>query len=478
MVKLVRLTTTDQQAIFDNNFNTEILINEKSQIALKSLTLERVRDVVTINESNKEIDFTIDGTAQKAILTEEIYDPLLINDPEKRLLEDMTNKFNQYAEYDENMVGFEAKCEINEGKVNIEFQQGLLNENAADWRAKPTTPSTIERTTQGSDYFYGADISGALPATIMDFTQTKYLSKGVPQISFELGQVGTSVQDCWAAGFCLTDPDEIQGLLGIDDLRYGLQLPSQSGGAISYDLIENGNLAGSTFVTPTFVNPTSELNDAIKITKELFSDTPSYRIVITHDGVDYSFTSPLLDTELTQELYPVILFLGGKENSLIRNLKNTISPFNPNHQTPTPTKGLEGFINFQGDSLRKYLRYDTLRVPPIGLNKGYPFNFNADKTYKPNNQADAFIVEFLNLPLTSWDGLIETRNPYLNVIPIVVDAGDKLIYDTPFPIFIDIDNAQQLGLRNLKVRILNNDLSPFEMTGLASMTLLIKDKDE
>jgi hypothetical protein len=142
------------------------------------------------------------------------------------------------------------------------------------------------------------------------------------------------------------------------------------------------------------------------------------------------------------------------------------------------SKHIRGFIQFQGDSLRKYLRYDTLRVPATGYNQGFPLIYKADKTYKPNNQADAFIVEFLNLPLTAWDGLVETRQPYLNVIPIQVGAGDLLIYDTPFPIFIDIDNAQPLGLRNLKVRILNNDLSPFEMTGLASMTLLIKDKNE
>jgi hypothetical protein len=479
MVKLVRLTTTDQQAIFDNNFNTEILIEPKSQVALKSLTLERVRDVITINESNREIDFNIGGTQQKAFLTEEIYDPELINDAPNRLLRNMTEKFNEYSKWSINTRGVEAKVDEKHGKVNIEFQQGILNENQSDWIANPKTPATIERTTQGSDYFYGADVSGTLPAGQIDFYQTKYLSKGVAQMSFELGQVGTSTDNLWFVGFSLTDPANAGRLLDLPDIRYGLYLPTQNGAPTNYQLIENGATAGATGRNPNFVSATSDQNDTITITKEYDdSDQVVFKVTITQSGIDYSFTSALLSQEVDVKIYPVIIFLGGKENALVRNLKTTISPFNPNHTNPTPTKGIEGFIQFQGDSLRKYLRYDTLRLPPVGTNTGFPINFKAEKTYKPNNQADAFIVEFLNLPLTAWDGLVETRQPYLNVIPIQVGAGDLLIYDTPFPIFIDIDNSQPLGLRNLKVRILNNDLSPFEMTGLASMTLLFKDKNE
>jgi len=509
MVKLVRLTTTDQQAIFDNNFNTEILIEPKSQVALKSVTLERVRDVVTINESNKEIYFTIadrdtieNEQAQTAILTEEVYDPNLMNDPEQRLLTDIKHKINQYSQYNNFMLGVEANASEVEGKVEIEFKQAPYQENQSDWIKDPV--GSIVREVSGNNVFYKPDVSGSLPLGQVDLYQTKYMSKGVAQFGFQLGQVGTSTDDCWYMGFSYTDPQTgATPLFDINNIYWGVKLPSQNAGPAPYQTIDNGTLAATT-KTPTWVSAdNTDTNDFVTIKKYFDPASPGrtiFEVAIrpANGVISFTYQKTIADADLNKNFYPVLVFLSGNGNASVKDLRSTISPYNPNHNHITPTENIDymvdeptdkkllnqiskhirGFIQFQGDSLRKYLRYDTLRVPASGYNQGFPLIFKADKTYKPNNQADAFIVEFLNLPLTAWDGLVETRQPYLNVIPIQVGVGDKLIYDTPFPIFIDIDNAQPLGLRNLKVRILNNDLSPFEMTGLASMTLLIKDKNE
>jgi hypothetical protein len=508
MVKLVRLTTTDNQAIFDTNFNTEILIEPKSQVALKSVTLERVRDVVTINESNKQIDFTVADrdtieieNPQTAFLTDEVYDPNLMNDPEDRLLTDIKHKINQYSQYYNFMLGVEAKASQVQGKVEIEFNQGPYQENQSDWIQAPV--GNIERVVSGNNVFYQPDVSGSLSLGQVDLYQTKYMSKGVAQFGFQLGQVGTSTDDCWYMGFSYTDPQNITTpLFDINNIYWGVKLPSQNGGASPYETINNGTLS-ATSTTPTWVSAdNTDTNDFVKIKKyyDLAQQATLFEVAIrpANSAVTFVYQKTIAGADLNKDFYPVLVFLSGNANASVKDLRSTISPYNPNHNHITPTeninymvdeptdqklvnqksKHIRGFIQFQGDSLRKYLRYDTLRVPATGYNQGFPLNYKADKTYKPNNQADAFIVEFLNLPLTAWDGLVETRQPYLNVIPIEVGAGDKLIYDTPFPIFIDIDNAQPLGLRNLKVRILNNDLSPFEMTGLASMTLLIKDKSE
>ena len=507
MVKLVRLTTTDKQAIFDNNFNTEILIKEKSQIALKSLTLERVRDVVVINESNREIDFTIadkdtieSELPQTAILTEQTYDPNLINDPEKRLLTDITNKINEYSQYNSFMLGVESNTSEVKNKVEIAFKQAAYQENQADWIKAPI--DGVVREVSGNNVFYKPRVAGSLGQ--VDLYQTKYMSKGVAQFGFQLGQVGTSTDDCWYMGFSYVDPQKsgTLGLFDINDITWGVKLQSQNGGPNPYQTIDNGTLS-ATSTNPTFVSAdNTDTNDFVAIKKhfDTTTQTATLSVVIrpANSATSVVFDKTIDADDINKEFYPVLVFLSGHNNASVKDLRSTISPYNPNHLHITPksnnnymvdeptdnkllnqiSKNIRGFIEFQGDSLRKYLSYDTLRQPATGFNSGFPLTFPANNIYKPSNQADAFIVEFLNLPLTSWDGLTETRNPYLNVIPIVVGVGDKLIYDTPFPIYIDIDNAQELGLRNLRVRILNNDLSPFEMTGLASMTLLIKDKNE
>jgi len=78
----------------------------------------------------------------------------------------------------------------------------------------------------------------------------------------------------------------------------------------------------------------------------------------------------------------------------------------------------------------------------------------------------------LNIGLDSYDGQIQSRVSYLSVIP-KDDRDDFIIYDTTYPVYIDINNFQALTLRNIKCRLLNNDLSPVYMVGLGTIVLLI-----
>ena len=52
------------------------------------------------------------------------------------------------------------------------------------------------------------------------------------------------------------------------------------------------------------------------------------------------------------------------------------------------------------------------------------------------------------------------------------------MYDSVYPIFIDVNNAETLSIRNIRCRILNNDLSPVNMLGLATLSILIEDGQE
>ena len=91
---------------------------------------------------------------------------------------------------------------------------------------------------------------------------------------------------------------------------------------------------------------------------------------------------------------------------------------------------------------------------------------------EPTEIADAFLIELLNLKCESYDGFLKQRKNILAVIP-KSNANGEVIYETNTPFFIDLNNAKDLLLRNLKCRVVRPDYSVLKMRGLATMVLLI-----
>ena len=90
--KLIRITTEDDSAIFDSQFDEDIVLEEKSQIALLSASF-KTSDVIILNGNNNRIDFQVgdETTRHSAFLTRGTYSVGNITD----LLDDFQNKMNQ-----------------------------------------------------------------------------------------------------------------------------------------------------------------------------------------------------------------------------------------------------------------------------------------------------------------------------------------------------------------------------------------------
>ena len=59
MVKLIRMTTENKNANFDNSISSDLVLEPYSQIALQNLALEFDPDPITVDNSNNQIDFNI-----------------------------------------------------------------------------------------------------------------------------------------------------------------------------------------------------------------------------------------------------------------------------------------------------------------------------------------------------------------------------------------------------------------------------------
>tara|TARA_R110002012_G_scaffold46121_3_gene122197 strand:- start:926 stop:2554 length:1629 start_codon:yes stop_codon:yes gene_type:complete len=105
MVKLLRLTTEKQDASFDIQFNEDIIIKPKSQMALKNVTFTMDEDVLTIDNTNSKFLFSTD------------FDPSSNDNSREFALR--FGKFNLYHSND-----------TNEELRNFQMFIELLNENA------------------------------------------------------------------------------------------------------------------------------------------------------------------------------------------------------------------------------------------------------------------------------------------------------------------------------------------------------------
>lgn len=84
-----------------------------------------------------------------------------------------------------------------------------------------------------------------------------------------------------------------------------------------------------------------------------------------------------------------------------------------------------------------------------------------------------------NLKINSYDGLKQQRKSILNLIQNGRDSTKSdFTYQTNTPIFLNLDNAFPLQVRNIDCRIVNSDYDDVEIEGEANLTILFKEKDE
>jgi hypothetical protein len=491
MVKLIRLTTTDENAIFDNDFVPNITIPPKSSIALKSLALENVISKININSRNDKLQFQV-SNAQGALetqLTHAEYD----NITAPSLFRDMNTQINK--QYDPNIegsnVGIETECFVNnENKVEIRTFRGQLSEHQGQLVLnKGAIP--VQRLTPSGGYYRS---NGTPTGNDCFMYDPRPIARGGGVLRFKIRRVNTTNANM-IFGLTSINPDTITGTsFDLTNLDYAIKIPQIQ--AIPITPFEYG--VGGTFVAsstiPSVVVNDSDNNDTLqfvinkgKIEGQVWKNGSGLSTI--HDFGDYTYPT---------KLYPVVIFLNADiqiwkyrfSPSPFHNLDNS-SSFDDKHpadggllghgnEPPAPPTVNTSFnFIFEEQSLPTFLGYDNLSIPfPVGtVVSGRSFSAVAENVFKPNNKSDALIVEFLNLTLMSYDGLVKDRKSYLNVVP-EDDSNGQILYDTPFPIYIDIDNASPLSIRNLRCRVLNNDLSSLVMRGLGTIVLLLKAPNE
>lgn len=491
-MKLIRLVTEDENSIFDNTFNDSLTLKPNSKIALQSLSIETENNVIEIDGSNDTITFGVQLSFQKTItLDRGTYNKSnfkdLLTDIQVKLNE--ATGFNVLADPDpfpvRRNLGLQWKVEVNsKNKISIGYQIGTWGEYETYWdyntakvlRLTLSNGRTLYRlANEESDFTIDNDRSMLLPY---------YVSTGCSVVRCRTNRFTEDSYPTFQGGYIIalsrTDlsnkkPDEIVD----SDISYGIHVTTTSPNTVKrYYVIVDGvhSLAGG--VLPNYEGNGDIRNDFQEIMINFDRVELNIYQNATGDLKNQIANFPYLAGE---KLYPLFILRG--KNVDFNMVRTLVSPYTfdpPINNSDVQLVGAppipirlpsENFLEMT-IGLSNFLGYDNPRYPRTGTIRVLEFDWIAENVFEPSEIADAFLIELLNLKCESYDGFLNQRKNILAVIP-KSNVNGEVIYETNTPFFIDLNNANEILLRNIRCRVVRPDYSVLPMRGLASMVLLI-----
>lgn len=488
-MKLVRLVTDDSTSVFDNTFNDSLTLSPNSKIALQSLSIDTVNDVIVIDASNSLVQFQVStGFVTSVNLTYGSYN----KDNYVNLLNDIQNKMNAATGFTlgtneiRRNLGLEWRAQINsKTQTSIAYNVGASAQYPAEW---DYTAGKVENFTAQGRQVWGQ--TAGQPNDLNNDRSMlfpKFISRGCGYLRcrthrYEAGLGAGALREGYLLALSKTDLSNVDPAnLTNADISYGIAVTHNVAGDRVYQKVTDGAysfIAGAP--TPNFIDVGNVNNDFQEIT-------------INYDKIDFNVYQNgsnvptllyQLDYPAGEKLYPLIVFRGG--NLTLNSVRVTPSPYDiaSLSSLPLPTDFLslgappqqqvnksDNFLQLS-PSLAEFFGYNTPRIPQNGFYNVAVQDYIGDVPFEPSEIADAFLVELLNLKCESYDGLLNQRKNILYVIPKSNKDGE-LIYEVNNPIFIDLNNAKDVLLRNIRLRVVRPDYSVLEMRGQATMVLLV-----
>tara|TARA_R110000803_G_scaffold89107_5_gene156260 strand:- start:2058 stop:3617 length:1560 start_codon:yes stop_codon:yes gene_type:complete len=513
-MKLLRLTSTDKNAYFDNTFNDDIVILPNSEVTLNSLSLELIPKAIEIDDVNNAITYQIkSGQGATIELSEVTYTE---DTAKKELFNDITTKLNQSLTGGTDpddvdlrptgiALGLQFKANVVDETYTTYFTKTYTGRFGVAYRIKqerqlPATSWTLTNiatsgTGNATAYKRGTGEHDAGARALSKYPITK--GCGHIRATFKTYQGEGDVKLRGVFMGITTNKDATTRA----ECEFGIQYPYADGdftmfkSGVATDLtdiytqedgvgsieIYNGKAYGVYYEWNNGNNgydryfADDELTEADSIT--------NYALELKADGSqkDYYFMYIIYGEDAETEINYTIWNpdAWNSDETVPHDIGAKISlralP------TPSPIPGI-GYIEFH-PSLSHFLGYQHPRVPIVGTTKlGRPdWIWGANFLFKSVILADSYYVELLTMNIDSYDGLTKGRKNILAVIPQTQQSTSTsntniVIYEPNFPVFLDLTNKAPITLRTIRARVLLSDGSQLPTQSLGVMTLLFKKK--
>jgi len=484
-MKLIRLTTDDRGANFKNTFNEDIIIEPFSKIALHSLTTQVQTEQIVIDAQNNEVGFNIAGSQKQIFLKHGIYDKENID----IFFNDFTTKLNESLSYNESELSRQFFVSTSANKFTLQLKTGtrmdpIPNFNNADYKflgkknVKLNTPKSITRdggvALSNDSFLY---LNSPICKGCGSFRARIFSNTNIADGGFIIALLSEPVNENTET----IDPSKIVfGVRFVDTTQ-------------PYKIYKNGEEKPSTVspvvLTPDGIGPIGQ-NDYIT----LDSYRGEIRAVVANTAVlDPSRANGLIIDSIpynhTDDLYPVIICVSA--NTTISDIICASDPFyndsnNKNYVTEDYTFGAipsmkinktaNTFLTFNDIDLAKIVGFTSNRIPINGTKQT---DLDGSLEYQGTLQlsfrdvADSYLFELMNINIGSFDSLKKQHMNLLSVIPQFDEIKERLIYSPAYPIFLSLNNPYKINLREVRARLLKEDLTGVATIGYSQATILI-----
>ena len=498
-MKLIRLYTSGERSSegrlttcsFNNNFQDNLVLPPFSKLAFLNASIDTMETEIVIDNTNNKLSYSLNSGLDKeeVTLTNAVYTKKQLND----LLLDMRAQFNNSVFLVEGgtgwlgYVGVEWNVTVRLFKVNIEYKRSALEsyEESLDFEG---TDIEFDNTTETVGVYNNTTYSST------EFTEVAMLpvpvSKGFGTIRAQIDLLERAdpqnlASNGFVIGFSTTNLSTIEPSDFTQSMiTYGLKVSLTNAGAPRYvtylDGVATTVTAGT--LTPTYNGESDPNNDYLDVS----INGSNIQIGAYTESDDYvNLTQHPYTAE--QNLYPFIAFNTGSDFTIASNLAMTPSPYFPLKTKgqnllgsvppvpPEPALGL-GTLNFESLNgevnsieLAKFLGYNEISLSTGDIVP--EFTFVAQTNFQGANLANSFIVELQNIQLQSYDGFKEGRKNILYFMS--QDSSDGYLHfevNTPQP--IDLNNKNEILLRNIRARILDDNYTPILIDSPAYMTMI------
>ena len=487
-MRLLRLTTRQPTADFEAVYNSDIVLEPNSKIALQSVSIDSDPIGVVVNSTNNQINYEINSVYKKSLqLAKRSYTTVNISE----FLTDIQSKLNNSVVFNPNdansnspkALGLEWNADRGDNnRVNIQYKRGLPNIYRGSYTLKNASFSAISAS--NNQYFLSADANNS----VSDFSQNAFLNfpmakgNGYLRCRTRTLEQGTNVKQGYIMGV-YKDGDMTSDNIDFEKIVFGIRVNINTGtGQRFYKPIING-VEGATTNMNTYVSQSGS-NEFQEIT--INGGQVDINIYRSGTSTPTNIAGSLLQYN-QEDLRPVFVFFGDRATTKIDAVRFTPSPFH-NPITPlkvelggedyaesgitAPIKPTGASVNdndpnvliFNSPVVANFLGYDFQRIPVFGTRDGgNSCEFEAIRQFNIVEEADAMLVQLMNLQVEGYDSYSDLitygngqRTNLLSVIPSKASSG-KVVYEPPYPTFLDLNNREPIYLRNLNIRVLRED---------------------
>ena len=505
--KLVRLTSTETDGLFDAQFNDPLYIKPMSSIGLQSANINIFQPTITIRGGFNNTFTVRQGDHEfEAALIERTYNNTNYLD----LLRDIADEANLGLKCDNNSadpfaIGTQVNVSVtSSGEVMIAMFSGVdvgpINvDGSSSVRFKKHGLSLTDNSVKKD---------GALAASA-DLHKSYFQSLG--QFNKASGIFHCRIKHMTSGGgvaiggfvFGLVHKSKIHKLHGQgaafveDDFTIAIQTGNNVGD--NYRIIQGQNNTGfvDSGVAPERLSgvdfPDFSQHDQvqIRITEgvaviEVIQHTAGITILGQPVVINVANNDNILGNNLQTEFYGVCCIRGALADCQLDDFDFREDPY-ANAVDLAGVKGpqisfeaqeedvVKNFV-FPTRDLPEFLGFDILDLNPSDIPEEDAFI--ADNTLKVLQRNERFILEMLNLNLDSYDGFLKRKANLLHSLQLeqaqTGTAHSIIRYEPNEIIYLDLNNAQELSLTNLRARVVSEQYEPIETEGFNVINVLFK----